>query len=416
LTTTRTATQDRARLAASAAPLAYRAYFPALDGLRAVAFLMVFGQHYLRLPWGWAGVDVFFVLSGFLITGILFDSRDDADRVRNFYVRRTLRIFPLYYGVALLLVLCYPIFRWQWSWSWLLWPAYLGNFIRGHNIYTDGSPLKLLADAQLISRTVPWVELRFGHFWSLCVEEQFYLLWPCVVFWVRDRTRLLWVCAACVVACPLLRELANHMLPQFMLDQEILYRYTPFRIDALLLGGAIALLRRGPSTRRLLTAAHLGMAAILIAGLLWCALALIPGHTHRGYGYPLWRFTWGLSLIDLLAACVIVMALESCSLTCRILSLRPLRWLGRISYGAYVFHDVLDAEWVRLGTRYFSHPKWPVAALGLASTLLMASASFRWFEAPFIRLKQRWAPSTREESTATAHSKMAALIETAVGS
>ncbi len=410
MTASRIATHNRARLAVSTPRLANRAYFPALDGLRALAFLMVFGQHYLRLPWGWAGVDVFFVLSGFLITGILFDSRDDADRVRSFYIRRTLRIFPLFYGVALLLVFSYPLFRWQWSWSWLLWPAYLGNFIRGHHTYTDGSPLKLLADAQLLSKTVPWVELRFGHFWSLCVEEQFYLLWPWVVFWVRDRTRLLWICVACVVACPLLRVLASHTLPQFMLDQEVLYRYTPFRIDALLLGGAIALLRRGTAARRLLPVARLGFSAILCGGLCWVALSLIPGHAHYHYANPLWRLTWGLSLIDLFAACLIVMALESGSLISRIFSLRPLRWLGRISYGAYVFHDVFYVEWVRLAARWFSHPRWPVAVLGLASTLLLAWASFRWFERPFMQMKQRWAATPEADSTDDARPKLVTRV------
>jgi peptidoglycan/LPS O-acetylase OafA/YrhL len=75
-----------------------RAYYPALDGLRAVAFLLVFFLHYLGLPWGWVGVEMFFVLSGFLITGILYDTRDHPHRWRTFYVRRALRIFPLYYG------------------------------------------------------------------------------------------------------------------------------------------------------------------------------------------------------------------------------------------------------------------------------------------------------------------------------
>src|SRR5665213_3289728 len=109
---------------------ANRVYFPALDGIRAMAFLMVFAGHYLRLPWGWAGVDVFFVLSGFLITGILFDTRDELHRVRNFYVRRTLRIFPLYYAVFLVLALVYPIFHWNWNWVWLVWPAYVGNWVQ----------------------------------------------------------------------------------------------------------------------------------------------------------------------------------------------------------------------------------------------------------------------------------------------
>ena len=92
----------------------------ALDGMRAIAFMMVFLQHYCGLKWGWSGVDLFFVLSGFLITGILFDSRNDLHRARNFYVRRTLRIFPLYYGIMLLLLLSSPVFHWDWSWGYLV--------------------------------------------------------------------------------------------------------------------------------------------------------------------------------------------------------------------------------------------------------------------------------------------------------
>src|SRR5215469_18676569 len=106
-----------------------RAFYPALDGLRAIAFLLVFSQHYLTFRWGWSGVNVFFVLSGFLITGILFDSRNDEHRVRNFYVRRALRIFPLYYSAILVVVLFNPLFHWQWSSYWLAWPLYLANYL-----------------------------------------------------------------------------------------------------------------------------------------------------------------------------------------------------------------------------------------------------------------------------------------------
>lgn len=367
------------------------AYFPALDGLRALAFLMVFGMHYLELPWGWAGVDVFFVLSGFLITGILFDTRDDLHRIRNFYVRRTLRIFPLYYGVMLAPVLLYPIFRWQWSWSWLLWPAYLGNFVRGHHIYTYRSALQMLADAQLVSLTHHRIELYFGHFWSLCVEEQFYLMWPWVVFWLRDRRKLLWVCLAWVVACPLLRVLASHKLPPFMLDQLVLYRYTPFRVDALLTGGLVALVLRGAHSRDLLVAARIGFAVLLTALLLWLTLNPSARHGFTGYVYPYWCFTWGLSLIDMFFACLMVMALRPGSITYRVFSLRPLRWFGRITYGAYVFHDILHVEITRLVLHFHSTGHWVygVAVVAMGCTLLLAWASFRWFESPFIRLKYR---------------------------
>jgi peptidoglycan/LPS O-acetylase OafA/YrhL len=96
---------------------ANRVYYPALDGLRAVAFIGVFLHHYMSLPYGWAGVDVFFVLSGFLITGILYDTQDEPHRARNFYIRRTLRIFPLYYGVLLFIFLLTPVLHWAWTWQ-----------------------------------------------------------------------------------------------------------------------------------------------------------------------------------------------------------------------------------------------------------------------------------------------------------
>jgi len=370
-------------------PAASQTHFPALDGLRAVAFLMVFACHYLQIPWGWAGVDIFFVLSGFLITGILFDARDQPCRIRNFYIRRTLRIFPLYYGVLLLLMLLYPVFHWEWNWHWLLWPAYLGNFLRGHRPFTARSPLQMLADFQLLSRTFPTIQPYLGHFWSLCIEEQFYLLWTFAVFFVRDRRKLLAVCLTCVVVCPLARVVGSHTLPKFMLDQEVLYRWTPFRIDALLLGGLLALVRRGPSPWRLLVLARIGFAVLTGSLLLWLALNPAARHGALGYVYPPWEMTWSLSFIDLFAACVIVMALESSSITFRLLNLSPLRWLGRISYGAYVFHDLLDVEILNLVKRHTGHYRLPSTALALAITLLLAWASFRWYETPFIRLKDR---------------------------
>lgn len=95
-------------------------FYPALDGFRAVAVLLVFSEHYEGevhplLSWGWAGVDLFFALSGFLITGILYDTRNTEHRFKNFYMRRALRILPLYYGVLLLAVITTPIFHWLWS-------------------------------------------------------------------------------------------------------------------------------------------------------------------------------------------------------------------------------------------------------------------------------------------------------------
>ena len=118
------------------APFAPKAYYPALDGLRALAILMVFHFHYtafyaVRSPfshWGWVGVDFFFVLSGFLITGILYDSRGRRHAYRDFAFRRILRIFPLYYAVWLLVLLTAPLLHWKWPVLGWTWPLYLGNF------------------------------------------------------------------------------------------------------------------------------------------------------------------------------------------------------------------------------------------------------------------------------------------------
>jgi peptidoglycan/LPS O-acetylase OafA/YrhL len=378
-----------------------RAFYPALDGIRALAFLMVFFQHYTAMPWGWAGVDLFFVLSGFLITGILFDSLDDRHRARNFYLRRTLRIFPLYYGILLLLLLSTPYLHWRWTWMWFLWPAYLGNFARFIHRFVAFSPLQQLADFQITGdHGRRHVVLYLGHFWSLCVEEQFYLMWPWVVFWLRDRRRILYVCAVSIPVCLALRLAGQHYLPAWMLDNEVLYRATPFRLDALLLGGLLALWLRGPQSRALLRAARYALPAALAALVLWGFLTPYGNLTRALYIYPPAHFTWGLTIIDTLAALLILVALQPGSLIYRIFKVRPLRWLGRISYGAYVLHDIPHNYYGAIGSHIIpilpGDPHslrlnlYAVAAVGLAMTLLLAWLSFRFFESPFLDLKERY--------------------------
>ena len=353
---------------------------------------MVFFQHYQQMPWGWTGVDLFFVLSGFLITGILYDSRDDPYRVHNFYVRRTLRIFPLYYGVMVAFLLTQPLLHFHWSWGWLLWPAYLGNAARFITDYDTGSTWQRIADFQPLGT---WhgahVPFFLGHFWSLCVEEQFYLVWPWVVFWVKDRRKLIWICAATLPVCLGMRILGNHLLPAWMLTNEILYRMTPFRLDALLLGGLIALLLRGPHQRTVLRAGRIGLPAAFAAVLLW--LILTPAHHifSKPYPYPEAKFTWALSAIDLLGALLIVVALQPGSYVYRLFNLRPLRWFGRITYGAYVFHDILHPVYSKWGYNLSPrHAASMTSAIAMVSTIILAWLSSYFFESRFINLKERW--------------------------
>ena len=370
-----------------------RVFFPALDGLRALAFTMVFLQHYAQMPWGWTGVDLFFVLSGFLITGILFDSRNAVHRIRNFYIRRTLRIFPLYYGIMLALFLSSPLLHWRWSLLWLAWPTYLGNFLRFVHPYLYLSPLQRLADFQPLAR---WGQRQFtpfflGHFWSLCVEEQFYLIWPWIVFSVRDRLKLMWICAGAIPICLILRIYGQHSFPYWMLDGEILYRATPFRVDALLLGGLLALWLRGERTDKVLRYLHLIFPFALVV-VVSTVILLASGHIFRvPYPYPSWKFTWGLTSVDLMAALLLLECLHSGSLVNRVLSLRALRWLGRISYGAYVFHDIPHPIYAWIAMRISPHHQTAlIVVISSSATLLISWLSFRFYESPFLELKERW--------------------------
>ncbi|HLL88149.1 MAG TPA: acyltransferase, partial [Tepidisphaeraceae bacterium] len=185
---------------------AARTHYPALDGLRGLAILLVMVSHYVAPPagggrWGlvfrraadagWVGVDLFFALSGFLITGILLDAKGKPGFFRNFFARRTLRVFPLYYGVLFVVCVLLPALgllklgvplsqRWLWLYA------------------TNLFPLLRSADGAGFFFPNSW-DLQFGHFWSLAVEEHFYLAWPLVVY-ALGRRPLMVTCAALMVA------------------------------------------------------------------------------------------------------------------------------------------------------------------------------------------------------------------------
>lgn len=391
-------TQDPAAVAPGIPPPENKVFYPALDGLRAFAALVVFFHHYLRdipgfsLPWGWSGVDIFFVLSGFLITGILYDTRHTNYRFRNFYARRSLRIFPLYYAIFALALLLTPVLHWQWQHIWLLWPLYLGNysrFIHPQNFFLFNGSVDNLNSLRF------GAPVYFGHFWSLCVEEQFYLVWPFIVFGIRDRVRLRNLCVAVILALPLIRILLCFLLPPTLLQLEPLYRLTPLRADALLIGAALALMLRGPEAPRVprlalpLFAGCLGFLALAW----WTAVSLLHRPDITSFNTP-WMGGFGFTLVDLAAAGLLLLALRPGNLVFRIFNLRPLRRLGQVSYGFYVFHDlphVFYRHLVRTLPGIRPSAVDPVtAALALVCTIALAFLSFRFFEAPFLRLKDRF--------------------------
>ena len=386
-------------------PSENKLYYPALDGLRAVAIVMVFFEHYessihQAFNWGWAGVDVFFVLSGFLITGILFDTCSTPHRYRNFYVRRTLRIFPLYYAALLLGVLLTPVFHWLWNPAWILWFSYLGNYARF--VFLNSPLMPRGAIEHLIGQPMSpaFPALYLGHFWSLCVEEQFYLVWPLVVFSVRDRVRLRNLCLLFSAFALLARVACIWFVPQPYITAELLYRATPLRVDALLLGGFVALSLRGarPEADRIRKIGNAVLLLFPLFFLLWEYLyRRFSGLHHVYYVYPGAPVlsTIGYTLIDIFCAAFILHILKPRGPIFHLLNLAPLRALGQISYGFYVFHDMFHGFWRYLSNVLFgaSNSPWhgrSVVLFGFFGTILLASLSFRFFETPFLRLKSRF--------------------------
>ncbi|HXM46171.1 MAG TPA: acyltransferase [Bryobacteraceae bacterium] len=343
-------------------------HISALDGLRGIAVLMVicfhFWQGFARGPytivgrlavWGQTGVDLFFVLSGFLITRILLDSKGNQDFFKNFYVRRILRIFPLYYATLCAVYFVAPLMgtgQWtpwrQASWFWF---------------YMQNIPMTF----------APSLAIGPAHFWSLSVEEHYYLLWPLLVARL-DCKRLLRVCVLAVGVS--------------LLTRVILFRYGAFyftlaRLDGLAIGSALAVLARSNSSALGRLA---GPARGLLAGLgvLLAATQLIAS----GSGQPVVQVLKS-TLIAVVYACVIILSTENKlgrSLGA-LLSSRALRSVGKYSYGMYVIHPFMLGWLHGTGIVPFGFP-----GLVVSMVLTYAAAWLSWtvLEHPFLKLKRHF--------------------------
>jgi peptidoglycan/LPS O-acetylase OafA/YrhL len=364
----------------------FRGFITELDGLRCIAVLLVFMHHfwpqrYLNNPGGalarlgWIGVDLFFVLSGFLITGILYDSRQKSPYFKPFYIRRTLRIFPLYYCALSLQVLFMVLYKggvlWQrmvteWGGPWWFY-AYIGNI-----------------KAALQSAWPP-VDF-FVPLWSLQVEEQFYLIFPLLVFFLDARVlkRVLWIVIVC---SPLLRVLLWVLFPE---NRQLNYVLLPCRLDGLAWGAQIALYLRtqpAPTIPRHFWAV-LTLALVSIA----LAILVIGGY---GWGTPLNR-TLGYATSSIAFAAVLVWTLtEQARPATAWLRSRPVLYIGKISYGMYLLQE--PGSVVAAGLLHLTHISLrpdgvALSLLRLACTVALASVSFYGMERPLLRLKDRLAP------------------------
>lgn len=355
-------------------------HLPALDGMRGFAVLLVVALHVgfvvhptgsglpkSYAPGGFAGVDVFFVLSGFLITALLLEERGRTGKVsfRRFYARRAFRLLP---ALALLLL------------AHLVYAAY------------EGISLKAEAEALIsicfyssnISQSLHlYLPPELSHTWSLAVEEQFYLLWPALLAsllaWRVRGSRysgaaLPWIFVGALVATNVARALSWRTQ-----GYPAAYMMPYCHADGLILGCGLAFLR---DAGRLPTRASnlLGWAGFIGLGAFTFFWTQGPAGAYVYYG--------GYTVISLAAAAVLNSLLVGSPRLERLFSWRPLRATGKVSYGLYLWH-VMILEILLQHT--FGLGAWSRALLGLALSVAATVASWVFVEQPFLRLKIRYA-------------------------
>jgi len=361
-----------------------------LDGLRAVAFLIVFFFHTRNLPFGWMGVQLFFVLSGFLITDILLRMKEKYPRREffvKFYGRRFLRIFPLYYFyLALLTALIFLLpaldlkgIRPELNKSFLnqIWVSlfYLYDFFHASAFFERSR--------------------FFTHLWSLSVEEQFYFVWPMLIF-LTPREKFKQLCLTSIGLGFVFRLVITfiyrgQLLPFLLTDPQQAVNVLPFsHLDAFAFGAYISRFEI-PRPRWQLLALAMAVPAI---GLLTDFLRKGTLTFALGYDLPMtgyYKEVWGYTLLNYLFA-VLIYCVARTGFWTGILESAPLRYMGKISYGLYVYHYGIIAIMVALFRKYeldysLRSPQMFIASFG--ATLLIATLSFYLLEKPITDLKDK---------------------------
>lgn len=364
-------------------------YIKDLDSLRACAALLVIGLHWEKLIlFGWVGVQFFFVLSGFLISGIIYNARDEGkgfgEFLRLFYIRRSLRLFPLLYGyVAVLLVMVLLLGRpEQVRSTWIYISTYSLNFLSLFKSYAPHG--------------------TFTHMWSLCVEWQLYIIWP-LLLWCLPRTRRGATMVLLVAVAPILRILtykAAIVLPglvSFANKYQALnavYVMPWSHIDAFALGALLC----NVNVRKFFarpTTLWVTTAMVLISG---AAAAYFGDDSYkvRSLGWPrimtsLHQWIWGYTLLNVLSASILACTYESSVQLLSFTKSKILQYLGLISYGIYVLHPLGVELAQKLNLFSSSHALY--AATGLAITVFaavaLASVSYFLWEKRFLRMKEK---------------------------
>jgi peptidoglycan/LPS O-acetylase OafA/YrhL len=337
---------------------------PELDALRGLAAVAILAFHLKPSAFapGWTGVDLFFVLSGYLITGIILEHGESKGFLMAFYARRGLRIWPIYYLTLFVLVAVNP---------YLPKPdslAALPNFLT----YTQ--------NIQLFWKGTAPIWPQFGHTWTLALEEQFYLIWPALLL-LAGRRRVVAVCLATIALGYMARDGGWFSYDRY--SQDILIG----RCDGFALGGLLAALLRGGSSRRV----RLGIAGAFLGAVGYFAWGILAaGSATRFLGLPTPPDPAGtiLAVGVLYFGLVGLVVIGAGSSWLAPLRLRPLRYLGQISYGLYLYH--YPTFWAIDGFRFVYDQSWTIRAVKLAATLVIAVISWHLIESPILRLKERF--------------------------
>ena len=370
-------------------------YLPQLDGLRFIAFFLVFIHHSLPSAvyfeegsaaywisfklsaFGWIGVDIFLCLSSFLLTSLLImeHKKTGTVSIKQFFVRRALRIWPLYYMVILLAFVVFPLFSFY---SPSLHSSSYTNFLHQHLL-----PFSLFMGNFSYAYFTGSLTIPIAPLWTVSLEEQFYLFWPILLFILLPRSRK-WFFIA-LAGMVLLSIFVRYYIIKNHIPYPAVWVFSLGRLDPFALGALVAYWYLDTKFKpRPVIACVL---AIILFKLVVCS---------TGIGGP--NTIWQLLFVDLASCLLIYSALYSSSLK-KFLSMKPLPWLGKISFGLYVFHYLmLDVTNVHI-MPFFIAKFHLVQSLGywfftgfiaLSVTVLCATISYYAFEKHFLKLKTRF--------------------------